>query len=527
MQRLRTITALLICLTAFFSSAASIVERFGLEHFSLGGASVDTNLSPGLSVVDLATEGTNGVATLLGDADSGPFLFPDTYNVDNGYFMRAHAYGTVDGNTNALIGTLSGVRTDYATFDVAADYSSIGATSLTFQAWSGNLLIRETTVSAGHATIYSEYSKPVRANPWSRQPNGEYGASVEFHYPPSILFPESGGDGAFYANRMFIRPNGATSTVASVSRTDVFGGGGLDSFVFNNVQLGMFGHAHAALGQMKFAASNGVLRVNNLDPLAEVGNGTLIQLNHATTADVQFLPFEMARPNTNEIQERIDISCSGTDATGYIYFISTARLANSNGVLLLSSYRAAEVPTILALYSNSVLVATQLVSGSNQIAITGAPRLAAVRANADVLDGPAGISLDFDIPATFELAQGATVGNRVKISAGEKTGVADLTVLALQARVLPSFTITNETSTFTVPQLSITRSNGFVTLHWADPVGAYSVQGRSPLFDDPWNTFDSDLIVRANGMTSFTYFVGGAEVPAVQFFRLVRYSYND
>src|SRR6185503_9289370 len=123
MQRLRTVTALLTCLTTLSSSAAAI-ERFGLEHFSLGGRSVDTNLPSVLSVVDLDTEGTNGVATILGDADSGPFFFPDTYYVDNGYFMRGYAYGTVNGNTNALIGSLSGVRTDYATFDVAADYSS-------------------------------------------------------------------------------------------------------------------------------------------------------------------------------------------------------------------------------------------------------------------------------------------------------------------------------------------------------------------------------------------------------------------
>ncbi len=527
MQRLRTITALLICLTALTSSAASI-ERFGLEHFSLGGASVDTNIYPGLSVADLATEDTYGVATILGDADSGPFIFPDTYSVVFGNFMRAHAYGTVDGNTNALIGTLSGMRTDYATFEVVADFSSIGATSLTFQAWSGNIMVLETTVSEGLATIYSESSKPVRANPWRRQPNGEFGASVEFHYPPSITFrtPEGCNGVEVYASRIFIRPNGATSAVTSVSRTDVFGGGGLESFQFNNVQLGMFGHAHAALGQIRFAASNHTLRVDHLDLLAEGGSGTLVVFDHADSASIQFLPLDIAQPNTNAVQERMEIHCSGT-RTPYVSFISSVTLENSNSVLRLSTYRSEELATDLALYSNGVRVATQSISNSDTILITGSPRLVATGTRADTLAGPAGISLDFDAPGTFELLQGNVTGNRVTLSAPNATGVADVTGLALLSTLLPSITITNETSISSAPQLSITRSNEFVILRWADPAAAYRVQGRSPLNDDGWSYFDTGVIDRTDGMATFTYDVGGEEAHPVLFFRLSRYFYND
>ncbi len=529
MRRLRTVTALLVCSAALFSRAGSL-EFFGLDHFSIGDASLYANAYSTLGVSNLVAEGTNGIATILGEADSGAFFFPDTWSIQQGYFMRADAYGLMNGNSNALIGTLNGSRGDYATFYANADYSAIGATSLTFQAWSGHILLAETTTSNGYFTIYSEYAKPVRANPWCLRPNGEHGASIEFHYPPAVWMPgceKGNGCPSFAPTRLFIRPNGITNLVNSISRTEIFGGGGLEFFLFNNVELGMFGHAHAALGKMKFAASNDVLRVDNVEPLAEDGNGTLVRLDHASTAGVQFQPLEIAGPNTNEIQERIDISCSGTDANGYIYFISTARLMNSNGVLLLSTYRAAEVPTILALYSNSVLVATQMVSGSNIIAITGTPRLTAAGASADTLAGPAGMSLDFDGPATFELEQGAAMGNRVKISATQTTSVADLTALALQARVIPSFTITNESSTFTAPQLSITRSNESVILRWADPASAYLVEGRSPLSDDGWGYLDPDAIVRTNGLATFTYGVGEPGVHPVFFFRLARSFYND
>ena len=93
--------------------------------------------------------------------------------------------------------------------------------------------------------------------------------------------------------------------------------------------------------------------------------------------------------------------------------------------------------------------------------------------------------------------------------------------------MLPSITITNETSISSAPQLSITRSNEFVILRWADPAEAYLVQGRSPLNDDGWSIFDAGVIDRTNGMATFTVGVGGEEAHPAVFFRLFRYFYND
>jgi hypothetical protein len=525
MRRSRTITALLIGFTVLLSRAGA-AEFFGLELFPVGEASLSSNqYNAGFSIADLSTDGTNGVTTILGEADSGAFFFPDVSSpIANGYFMRADAYGLVDGNTNALIGKLSGSRGEYATFYVNADYTSIGATSLTFQAWNGDVLLAETNASTGAVTLYTEYSRPVRANPWWPQPNGEYGASIELHYTAQVSLPGWEGP-AVFANRLFIRPNGATSTVISVSRTDVLGGGGLESFQMNDIRLGMFGNAHVALGEIKYAASNRVLRVNALNPFSEDGNGTLVQFDHTTTAEVRFEPLEIARPTTNEIHERIDINCSGTLGSSD-NFISAATLENSNGVLRLSTYRFNEFTTELAVYSNSVLVATQTVSVPDTIFITGGPRLSAIGAKADTLSSPAGMSIDFDAPAAFELSQGTIVGNRVTLSAPAASGVVNVAGLAMLARVLPSFTITNESSTSIPARLSITRSNEFVILRWADPAAVYSLQELSFASDYRY-TFAPEQITRTNGMASFIYRVTGEEVPEALFFQLIRYFYND
>jgi hypothetical protein len=288
----------------------------------------------------------------------------------------------------------------------------------------------------------------------------------------------------------------------------------------------MFGHAHAALGEIKFAASNHTLRVNIPGPLREEGSGTLVVFPHVESANVQFLPLQIAQPNTNEIQERVEIHCSGTRESN-VAFIRSATLENSNGVLRLSTYGDEGPVTDLTVYSNNVLVATQAISSEDIITITGGPRLTAAGVKADTLSGPAGLSLDFDAPGTFELSQGIVMGNRVTLNASNVTTVADITGLALLSRVLPSMTITNESSIFSAPQLSITRSNEFVILRWADPASAYLVQGRSPLDDDGWSYLDPEAIVRTNGLATFTYGVGEPGVHSVFFFRLARYFYND
>jgi hypothetical protein len=288
----------------------------------------------------------------------------------------------------------------------------------------------------------------------------------------------------------------------------------------------MFGHGHAALGQIRFAASNHTLRVDHLDLLAEGGSGTLVVFDHADSADVQFLPLEIARPNTNQIQERIEIHASGARPS-YVSSIRSAILQNSNGVLRLSTYSAWELGGNLAVYSNSVLVATQAISNSDFVTITGGPRLVAAGAKADALSGPGGISLDFDSPALFELSQGIVAGNRVTLTETNVSGVADITGVAFLSMMLPSMTITNETSVASAPQLSITRSNEFVILRWADPAAAYLVEERSALNNDGWSFSDAGVLDRANGMATFYVEVGGEEARPVLFFRLFRSFYND
>ena len=61
----------------------------GRDHTLLGGATLASNLyGRGFAVENLNFFGDGGVSTALGEADSGVFIYPYTFDVAEGYFMR-------------------------------------------------------------------------------------------------------------------------------------------------------------------------------------------------------------------------------------------------------------------------------------------------------------------------------------------------------------------------------------------------------------------------------------------------------
>src|SRR5688572_6908376 len=312
------------------------VDWFGLHHYTLGNAMLASNIyNTGFTVENLNHFGDDGVATELGEADSGAFFYPNTSHVSEGYFMRGRAYGSVNGQSNTLIGRVGGYREQYATFFISADYSALGATNLTFQLWNGGVLLRETTAPSGEVRLYTESFSSPRANPWWRLANGDYGASIELRYPAQMSLPDDDySEGEYiYADQIFIRPNGATSVVNHVSRTDVFGGGGLDFFNYDALRLGMFYRPHAALGDAKMVATNGTLTMAEIPPGSEEGGGVMAEFGLASMAQINFLPIELAIPNTNDVRHGLEISARGGGQGGSFGFLGAINLWNSNGVL--------------------------------------------------------------------------------------------------------------------------------------------------------------------------------------------------
>src|SRR5437867_5252849 len=95
-------------LSAMFNSVADtpqILIIFGLTNVTLGQATfVTTNSIPLLT--NLSSNGTDGVSILLGEADSGVFLFPDTLDhPEDGDYMVGKVYAKRSGVADRLICT--------------------------------------------------------------------------------------------------------------------------------------------------------------------------------------------------------------------------------------------------------------------------------------------------------------------------------------------------------------------------------------------------------------------------------------
>jgi hypothetical protein len=531
------IAALAVFVGGTALSGAAAVELFGLTHTSLGNASLTLYSQGGLWITDVSTNGLDGVSTHLGEAESGVFIFPNASYLAPGNVMRAEVFGTVNDQTNSRIGTVNGSYPDYGIADVTANFSFLGATSLTFQAWGPDSIVGERTVSSGFARILQ--GGPPRVNPWIAL-DGTFGALVDFGRRVQVTLPGCSDCPALDATRMFLRPNGATSIVNSVSRTDVYAGGWLRDFFYDSVRLGMFGNSHEALGAVKFVATNRVLTVVNTnepgtngsfappsDLSGEIGPGFLVEFEHATTAAVQLLPVDIAVTNANQMQEQLVVSVSGI-RNNYLSQIGKAFLANSNGALTFAAAVDSGPNHLLLIYSNDVFVASNEIVSLTPIPVTGGPRLIATSANAELAAAPSTIALTFDRPATFQLPQGSgfAVGNRALVRSTDPAGVASIQGVAVIFQVIPSVTVIAESATYLRPALTISRAQNSITLRWADPARSYWLEEKHDLLD-PWENSPTPQSppVYEKEFVSVTYPIGtGADL---RFYRLLLPDAND
>jgi hypothetical protein len=497
----------------------AVVEQFGLDHTPIGGAAI-TNRDNDLVVNGVDTSGNDGVSTELGMATFGAFFFPDTYYPD-GRNMNGAAYGSVNGVADQRVSYVYGERVAYGVYVGTADFSSLGANSVTYQVWRGDQLLSEVTSTNGTLiTVYSDYALPPRVNPWWQQRNGDWGASVEFFGGSLglIVVPND----VVLATRLFMRPNGVTNIVDYVSRVDVLSGGGSPDleFMYHDVRIGMFGHVHTALGEVLVDATNGVLTISRFSEDLEDVRGVHVEFDAAVDADIRLRPVMLAVANTNEVQEQVHVRVTGFQQHyGEEMFIMDAALQNTNGTLWLSAQR----PLLEGDYQRVTIVSNGSIMGSASftdpvsVAISGAPRLVGVRATADTAIRIASLAFRFESNATFALPSGSVSGNTVIIAGSQRTGVLDVRGVAITAFAVPYITLIGEDSTLLIgPRISISQYKGVVQLTWPDPASAFVPQWRWS-FSEPWQSWLDDPLYYGSGIGTATTAAAGTN----RFFRLI------
>ena len=491
---MKTPCLILLPLLLAIHVVAADVEAFGIKHRPIGNASLITTNGT-LFVSGLGTNGNDGFSSFLGEAEFGAFLSPYITNSPQEHFTRLAAFGSVNGETNSPIGTLIWTNIHSTNWFASADYSPIGATSVTFQVWKDELQVAELTSSNGAHVNLLTSNPPPCINVWWRKQNGEWGGMLQ---PRWIGFSTN-------EVRLFIRPNGATSIVDFVSRTDVTAGGveGMN-LLLTGVQLGMFGHRHASIDSSKLDATNGVLTVSRfLQSSSNSVTGVLVEFDRSVMGEVQLRPLELAMPNSLQGQ--------------FIIFwdLGATHLWNSNGVMYLENWTPWNAIQVI---SNGVAVGSAPAPW-NQVyamAIHGMPRLTGLRATAEAGTERYSLDIFFDTNAVVTLWTGnSAAGNQIRLIPDFESEMTEVTGFSLEARSIPSFTIIGESS-FTPPRLTITWHGTNALIRWPNPQRDWVLQMRIT-HDEQWRDV-IDPITHANGYSSVTWFM--ASDTATCFFRL-------
>src|ERR1043166_2458451 len=140
-------SALFLALSTATADASQSFVAFGLTNVTLGQAIFSSGA--GIPVVtNLSTNGVDGLSVLLGEADSGAFLYVNTAAYpEDGDYMIGKASGNLGGLDEQLICTVQARRMDggtgFGVYPVAVDFTPLGATNLLFQVFAGKRLVAQ------------------------------------------------------------------------------------------------------------------------------------------------------------------------------------------------------------------------------------------------------------------------------------------------------------------------------------------------------------------------------------------------
>jgi len=505
------------------------VVALGFTNTPIGETSLEVIEGGVLFVHDTSAGG--GVSVELGEAGSGVFLFPLTGYLYGGETMIGRAYGRVNGVTNQFISSVQGIHNGNGTATVTVDFSAVGATRSSV--FVDGYLIGQVTNSVV-SVVVDGYGYDSQANPWSRLPDGSAGAVVQlatggsFALPTDAPPPEPNavlqgvtttpGSGAGWGTRLFVRPDDPTNSVEHVARVEVTSTG-LGSFCLTDARLEVFHLRHKALGTATLSPIGGLLAVGNLN--SNLNDGVFVELPVVSSFNMEFLPIELPGTNTTLL-----FSGFGTSSNAHGTAVGTTRIDNRNGFVQISAELGiAPQTTEIEVRSNGVKVGSATVwSADAAVDLSGTPRLTGCTVLAKTMDTLPGFSVRVDRPTTFDVAWGGSfVGDEVRFLAPEPIFFESLESCVMVALELPSFTITNESTTVAPgPVLSLRRSAQGLTLSWPDPNHNHFIESTIDLADG----FGGSAFELAFTNNHCQVMLNPTEVGP-QFFRLRRLNRSD
>ena len=483
-------------LSAAASSFTNDVWAFGLRHSVITNAEI----TPGpdyeepLSVLntEFCYSETNcpedgalfGASVHLESADAGIFVSPYADRRD-GASLEGIAYGTVDGQTNALIGSVKGTRRGYAEYDMEVDFSALGATSYVYQVYFHDLLTLTTTNSDPSTFVYtgSYDPSPPRVNPlWLK--DGRPAVILDFRTSIAEIFVPGYH---VYASRVVVTPV-TSQTVDVVSRIDVLGSSGLPGFTLGDERVGKFHLHHQAIGNVHFGVKPTQLTLSNVvSGPGYPSDGMFTELPQVQRFEATLVPYVM----TN------DAFVWSFDAAGmslsdpYPIYLGGLRVAGTNGVLHLESALYSTSAT-LRVYHQGTLAGTLFGSNGPLGTLTGSNLVMAsyMAAGTDTNES-AYVGFRLGSTVTFSNESGTTLtGDEFRVSPTNPDNlVRALTLFTMVGANLGEVTLTGMQAV-TRPaeplRLDIAKTAQGARVSWPYS-GDYYLHGKNDLNNPDWD----------------------------------------
>src|SRR5688572_8584331 len=157
------------------ATAADTFVAHGLTNITIGQATYASNQYTGPRFSNLRTNGSDGVSILLGEADSGVFVYG--YVTDDpraGSFVAGKLYGSINGETNRLICSMRCHEQRDGYHPVEIDFSALSPSLLTYQAFYEGALVAQSPPRPGQMVAYGNWFDPLhpRVNPFWRMRDG-------------------------------------------------------------------------------------------------------------------------------------------------------------------------------------------------------------------------------------------------------------------------------------------------------------------------------------------------------------------
>ena len=285
--------ALLAPLLMVQASTADMVYR-GLLHAPQGGAVLAAQ-ADGLSVSNLGSSGQDGVSIALPQASGWEAHWQPLDPADAlpvGAYVQSEISGTAGTVSDGLLGSWTLTKAASGTYAVTADFSPLGASTVTLEVYNGTTLVTTLTGQSGALANVNgcvdddHWGHPTPAGPDGLP--GRWGGALTFLGPRTFSFS---GSASVQGDRLVILPEGAPD-VSSLTRARVLASGiaqiSLDS---ESHSLQYAGLLHGSLGQAGLSIVDGKLTVSNIGSSGQ--DGVEINLRGLTSARSHNLYFPL------------------------------------------------------------------------------------------------------------------------------------------------------------------------------------------------------------------------------------------